>query len=172
MPPIAAGLVFTSCDRRRLKAAMGRVRDARHYRRLAAVWLVAKGHSVGATANLLNASRRWVTKALARYRARRRPEELAEGKRSGRPPVAPGLSRQRLTELLQTDPMSLGYAAVGWTAPLLSAHVRRCDAADALCVRTMRGRLHAAGLAWKRPRYVFSQKEPHRAQKKGPSRAD
>src|SRR3954471_1930968 len=131
MPPIAAGLVFTSSDRRRLKAAMGRVRDARHYRRLAAVWLVAKGHSVGATANLLNASRRWVTKALARYRARRRSEELAEGKRSGRPPVAPGLSRQRLTELLQTDPMSLGYAAVGWTAPLLSAHVHRCDAADA-----------------------------------------
>jgi hypothetical protein len=86
--------------------------------------------------------------------------------------VAPGLSRERLTELLQTDPMSLGYAAVGWTAPLLSAHVHRCDAADALCVRTMRGRLHAAGLAWKRPRYVFSQKEPHRAQKKGPSRAD
>ena len=172
MPPIAAGFVFTSHDRRRLKAAMRRVRDARHCRRLEAVWLVAKGHSVGATANLLNASRRWVTKALARYRARRRPEDLAEGKRSGRPPVAPGLSRERLTELLQTDPMSLGYAAVGWTAPLLSAHVHRCDAADALCVRTMRGRLHAAGLAWKRPRYVFSQKEPHRAQKKGPSRAD
>ena len=65
--------------------------------------------------------------------------------------MAPGLSRERLTELLQTDPMGLGYAAVGWTAPLLSAHVHRCDAADALCVRTMRGRLHAAGLAWKRP---------------------
>jgi transposase len=171
MPSIAAGFVFTSHDRRRLKAAMRRVRDARHYRRLEAVWLVAKGHSVGATANLLNASRRWVTKALARYRARRHPEDLAEGKRSGRPPVAPGLSRERLTELLQTDPMSLGYAAVGWTAPLLSAHVRRCNAADVVCVRTMRGRLHAAGLAWKRPRYVFSQKEPHRAQKKGPSRA-
>jgi hypothetical protein len=58
MPPIAAGFVFTSHDRRRLKAAMRRVRDARHCRRLEAVWLVAKGQSVGATANLLNASRR------------------------------------------------------------------------------------------------------------------
>ena len=67
--------------------------------------------------------------------------------------------------------MSLGYAAVGWTAPLLSAHVRRCDPADALGVRTMRERLHAAGLAWKRPRYGFSQKDPHRTQKKGASRA-
>ena len=171
MPPIAAGFVFTYHDRRRLRAAMRRVRDARYYRRLEAVWLVAEGHSVGATANLLKASRRWVTKALARYRARRRPEDLAEGPRTGRPPVAPGLSRERLTELLQTDPMSLGYAAVGWTAPLLSAHLRRCGEADSLCDRTMRERLHAAGLAWKRPRYVFGQKEPHRAQKKGPSRA-
>ena len=171
MPAIAAGFVFTCHDRRRLKAAMLRVRDARHYRRLQAVWLVAQGHSVGATAELLNASRRWVTKALAQYRARRRPEDLAEGKRSGRPPVAPGLSRERLTALLQSDPMSLGYAAVGWTAPLLSAHLRRCGESASLCGRTRRERLHAAGLAWKRPRYVFGQKEPHRAQKKGPSRA-
>jgi transposase len=171
MPAIAAGFVFTYHDRRRLKAAMRQVRDARPYRRLQAVWLVAEGHSVGATAELLNASRRWVTKALARYRARRRPEDLAEGERSGRAPVAPGLSRERLTELLRTDPMSLGYAAVGWTAPLLSAHLRRCAESASLCARTMRERLHAAGLAWKRPRYVFGQKEPHRAQKKGPSRA-
>src|SRR3954467_14890307 len=58
MPAIAAGFAFTYQDRRRLKAAMRPVRDARHYRRLEAVWLVAEGHSVGATANLLNASRR------------------------------------------------------------------------------------------------------------------
>jgi transposase len=171
MPAIAAGFVFTYHDRRRLQTARRRARDARHYRRLQAVWFVAEGHRVGATAELLNASRRWVTKALARYRARRCPEDLAEGERSGRPRVAPGLSGERLTELLQTDPMSLGYAAVGWTAPLLSAHLRRCGEADSLCERTMRARLHAAGLAWKRPRYVFGQKEPHRAQKKGPSRA-
>ena len=171
MPLIAAGFVFTRHDRRRLTAALGRVREVRHYRRLQAVLLVAEGHSVGATASLLKGSRRWVTKALARYRARRCPQDLAEGKHSGRPPRAPGLSAERLTALLQTDPMSLGYAAVGWTAPLLSAHLCRCGEADSLCDRTMRERLHAADLAWKRPRYVFGQKEPHRAQKKGRSRA-
>ena len=58
--------------------------------------------------------------------------------------------------------MSLGYAAVGWTAPLLTAHLRRCGAVEALSARRLRERLHAAGLAWKRPRYVFSHKEPHR----------
>ena len=96
MPPIAAGFVFTHHDRRRLTAALRRVRNVRHYRRLQAVLLVAEGHSVGATASLLKASRRWVTKALARYRARRRcPQDLAQGKHSGRPPRAPGLSAGR-----------------------------------------------------------------------------
>ncbi|MBV9488582.1 MAG: helix-turn-helix domain-containing protein [Verrucomicrobia bacterium] len=171
MPLLAAGFVFTHHDRRRLTAALRRVRDVRYYRRLQAVLLVAEGHSVGATASLLKGSRRWVTKALARYRARRCPQDLAEGKHSGRPPRAPGLSVERLTALLHTDPMSLGYAAVGWTAPLLAAQLRRCGEVETLSARSIRERLHAAGLAWKRPRYVFSQKEPHRAQKKGLSRA-
>ena len=171
MPLIAAGFVFTHRDRRRLTSALRRVRDVRHYRRLQAVLLVAEGHSVGATASLLKGSRRWVTKALARYRARRCPQDLAEDKHSGRPPRASGLSAERLATLLQTDPMSFGYAAVGWTAPLLAAHLRRCGEVETLSARRLRERLHAAGLAWKRPRYVFSQKEPHRAQKKGLSYA-
>ena len=170
MPAIAAGFVFTHHDRRRLTAALRRVRDARHGRRLQAVLFVAEGHGVGGTAALLKASRRWVTKALARYRARRRPDDLAEGPRSGRPPLAPTVSAERLAEVLHTDPLTLGYAAAGWTAPLLAAHLRRGDKAEGLSARTVRRRLRAAGLVWKRPRDVFGQKEPHRAQKKGPSR--
>jgi transposase len=171
MPKLAAGFVFTHHDRRRLTTALRRTRDARHCRRVQAVLLVAEGHSVDGTATLLKASRRWVTKALARYRARRCPADLAEGQRSGRPRVAPGLSTERLAEVLHTDPLALGYAAASWTAPLLAAHLRRGGEAEGLSARTLRRRLHAAGLAWKRPRYVFGQKEPHRAQKKGASRA-
>ena len=170
MPQIAAGFVFTHHDRRRLTGALRRVRDARHGRRLQAVLFVAEGHGVGGTAALLNASRRWVTQAVARYRARRCPQDLAEGKRSGRPRMAPALSPERLAEVLRTDPLTLGYAAASWTAPLLATHLRRAGQAEGLSARTLRRRLHAAGLAWKRPRYVFGQKEPHRAQKKGRSR--
>jgi transposase len=170
MPKLAAGYVFTHHDRRRLRAALRRVRDVRHYRRLQAVLLVAEGHGIGAAAALLKVSRRWMTKAVARYRARRCPQDLAEAKRSGRPRVAPGLSAERLTVVLRADPLALGYAATGWTAPLLAAHLRRLNGNESLSVRTLRRRLHAARLAWKRPRYVFGQKEPHRAQKKGRSR--
>jgi transposase len=170
MPKLAAGYVFTHHDRRRLTAALRRVRDARHYRRLQAVLLVAEGHSISSAAALLKASRRWTTKAVARYRARRCPADLAEGKRAGRPRLAPALSAEGLAALLGTDPLKLGYAAAGWTAPLLAAHLRRGDQNEPISVCTLRRRLHAAGLAWKPPRYVFAQKEPHRAQKKGPSR--
>ena len=58
MPKLAAGFVFTHHDRRRLTRALRRVRDARHGRRVQAVLLVAEGHGVGGTANLLKASRR------------------------------------------------------------------------------------------------------------------
>jgi transposase len=170
MPQLAAGYVFTSRDRRRLSAALRRARDARHYRRLQAVLFIAEGCTVGQAAALLKVSRRWMTKVLARYRVRGCPADLAEGQRSGRPRVVPALSAEQLTTLLRTDPLTLGYAAVGWTAPLLAAHLRRSGMAP-LSLWTLRRRLHAAGLAWKRPRYVFSQKEPHRAQKKGRSRA-
>lgn len=170
MPQLAAGYVFTHHDRRRLRAALRRARDARHYRRLQAVWLVAQGYSASTVANLLKASRRWITKVLALYRRRRCPADLAEAKRSGRPRVAPGLSAEQLMALLRTDPRTLGYAASGWTAPLLAAHLRRSGLGP-LSVWTLRRRLHAADFAWKRPRYVFGQKEPHRAQKKGLSPA-
>jgi transposase len=169
MPKLAAGFVFTHHDRRRLMAALQRARDARHYRRLQAVWLVAQGYSASTVTGLLRASRRWMTQVLARYRRRRCPADLADAKRSGRPRVAAGLSAQQLMGVLRTDPRTLGYAASGWTAPLLAAHLRRSGMGP-LSVWTLRRRLDAADFAWKRPRYVFAQKEAHRAQKKGPSR--
>ena len=170
MPAVAAGFVFTHHDRRRLAAALRRVRDARHCRRLQAVLLVAEGRQAGEVAALLKASRRWVTKTLARYRERRSVGDLAEKPRAGRPPLAPSLSSTLLTVSLQADPLAFGYAATGWTAPLLATHLRHLfGASTTTSVRTLRRRLHAAGLAWKRPRYVFGAKEPHRAQKKGRS---
>ena len=170
MPAVAAGFVFTHHDRRRLAAALRRVRDARHCRRLQAVLLVAEGRLVSEAAALLKASRSWVTKTLARYCRRGCPDDLAEKPRAGRPPLAPALSGDLLTVALEADPLAFGYAASGWTAPLLAAHLREFfGASAAVSVRTLRRRLHAAGLAWKRPRYVFGAKEPHRAQKKGRS---
>jgi transposase len=79
------------------------------------------------------------------------------------------LSRRRLLAELTKDPLALGYAATNWTVPLLARHLQRLGLP--ITARTLRRRLHAAGLRWKRPRYVFAAPEPNLAQKKGLSRA-
>ena len=62
--------------------------------------------------------------------------------------------------------MALGYSTTTWTVKTLADHLSRtydCRITD----RTLRRRMADMGLCWKRPRYVYSTKDPHRAQKKG-----
>lgn len=162
---------FTERDRRLLLDAMIKVRDARHSRRLQAVWLVALGRGLREAAGLLGASERWVRKWLARYRMHHRPEDLAEGMRPGRPRVAGALTKKRLVAALKRDPLKLGYSSTTWTVPLLTTHLGKKYGAS-FSKRTVRRRMREAGLRWKRPRYVFAKKDPHRAQKKGGSSAN
>ena len=139
MPAIAAGFIFTRHDRSRLARAM--------CRRLQAVLLVAEGRPAGEVAALLKASRSWVTKTLARYCLRCRPGDLAEK------PRRPSATRLRALGRSAhrgpgSRPAGFCYAASGWTAPLLAAHLRDLfGASAAVSVRTLRRRLHAAGLA-------------------------
>ena len=79
----------------------------------------------------------------------------------------PALDRARLLEEVAQDPLALGYAATNWTVPLLAAHLRRQG--HPISPRTLRRRLHAAGLRWQRPRCVFAEPAPPLAQKKGRS---
>ena len=98
------------------------------------------------------------------------PEQvLAEKPHRGRPRGVCALSRRRLLAELAKDPLALGYAATNWTVPLLARHLQWRGLP--ITARTLRRRLHAAGLRWKRPRYVFAAPEPNLPQKKGLSRA-
>jgi transposase len=83
----------------------------------------------------------------------------------GRQPKSP--RRVSLQELAR-DPLKLGYNTTIWTAPLLASHLsQRYDAQ--ITPRTLRRRMKEVGLGWKRPRYVYAAKDPHRAYKKGRS---
>jgi transposase len=159
---------FTWRERRRLSTAMRDVRDARQHRRLMAVWLIAQDQSAGEVAGLLGCSYRWVNKCLARYLERRCPQDLAERPRAGRPRASVVLTAERLRDIVQSDPFLWGYASTTWTVPLLTTHLKE-HLGCVLSKHTLRRRMREAGLRWKRPRYVFSNKEPHRAQKKGRS---
>jgi transposase len=166
-------LALSAAERRRLRATMRKAVTARFYRRLQAVLLVGEGRSTKEVAAITGASRRSVQHWCQTWRrsaARRRPEQgLAEKPHRGRPRGVKGLSRRRLLAQLAKDPLALGYAATHWTVPLLARHLQRLGLP--VTARTLRRRLHAAGLRWKRPRYVFAPPEPNLAQKKGLLRA-
>jgi transposase len=151
-----------------LARALGRASDVRTYRRLQAVLLVAQGWTVRAVADLTGARPWAIYSWLRRYRRTHRPDSLADAARSGRPPIAPRLTDARIVREFRRDPFRLGYNTTGWTVALLARHLsRKYDCP--ISARTLRRRLRRLGLRWKRPRYVYATKDPHRAQKKGRS---
>ncbi|WP_199733009.1 MULTISPECIES: helix-turn-helix domain-containing protein, partial [Corallococcus] len=102
---------------------------------------------------------------LERYLAQRTPEALRDAPRQGRPRKAPRLTAERLREVVRGSPEKESWASHGWTVPLLCTHLKRQGVE--VSPRTLRRRLHEAGLAWKRPRYVYATAAPHPGQKKG-----
>jgi transposase len=157
---------FDGHDVRRLRRAIKDAKQARYCRRLITVLLVALGNRPGRVARLTGQSRRTLSLLLGKYARRRRPSDLADRPRTGRPKAVPQLTASRLKHEYLRDPLALGYMATEWTVPLLAGHLRRrCG----LPVKphTLRRRMRALGLVWKRPRYVYHPADPHLPQKKG-----
>ena len=156
---------FTALDRRRLVRALRTATAARVYRRVAAVLAVADGRPVAEAARQSRVDRTTVHRWVATYLATRDPGRLADGERPGRPPSG-DISARRLAAILRRDPRTLGYRATTWTVDLLAAYC--AEYLDRpITPRTLRRRLHQHGYRWKRPRYTYSERAGHLAQKKG-----
>jgi transposase len=165
-----ADLGLDQHDRRRLARAADACPDARTFRRLQAVLLVARGRAVPEVADLTGLKPWAVYAWVRRYLAGRRPEDLADRPRPGRPPAAQAITDARIAREFRRDPLRLGYAATAWTVALLARHLSRAFGCP-IAPGTLRRRMRRLGLRWKRPRYVYTGKDPHRAQKKGASSA-
>ena len=160
------GVRLSGADRKRLAAALESAREARVYRRVEALLLVAEGRTVAEAARRCHVDRSSVHRWLGQYGARRDATALADRPRSGRPRQNSRLTPRRLAAALARDPRRCGYRATSWTVPLL-AHDLAARDGIAIGARTLRRRLHAAGYRWKRPRYVYAGRAAHPAQKKG-----
>jgi transposase len=159
---------FSGHDRRRLATTLRQTSDVRLFRRLQAVLRVAEGDSISATARTLRFSRRSVQRWVEGYLRRHQAEDLLDAPRPGRPREADDLDAAQLAELLAQDPRTLGYRATTWTVPLLTTHLHE-EGGYPVSERTLRRRLHEGGWRWKRPRYVFGQREARIGPKKGAS---
>jgi transposase len=161
-----AGGELTARDRRRVGRALAAAREVSLYRRLEGVLLVAEGVAVSEAARRVRVASRSVQRWVARYRRARDPAALADRPRPGRPRAAAALTPERLAAVLAVDPRTRGYRATTWTAPLLAHHLR-ARGGMAVSERTLRRRLRESRHRWKRPRYVYHERAPHVAQKKG-----
>ena len=157
---------FVPSDKSRLASALRRTEDVRLYRRLQAVLLVARGMAVPEVARSTSARPWAIYSWVRRYLHAHRPDALREAPRCGRPSVASPITNQRIVAELQQDPQCLGYSTTGWTVPLFARHLGRKYRCE-ISVATLRRRMRRLGLRWKRPRYVYATKDPHRTQKKG-----
>lgn len=162
----AAALGLKRSDRHQLAKALKHVTEVRTYKRLQAVFLVATGRAVKDVAQIVGVSFQTIYNWVNWYLQGQAAEVLSDAPRAGRPLVAPGITAARIKREFGRDPLRLGYKTTVWTVPLLTAHLSRrynCR----LSPDTLRRRMRQMGLRWKRPRYVYAEKEPHLPQKKG-----
>lgn len=133
--------------------------------------LVASGVPVGDAARLACAGWRAVYRWVEAYLGSRRADDLRDAPRSGRPPASGRVTGARIVREYERDPLRLGYMATEWTVPLLATHLSGRYGCG-VTPRTLRRRMKALGLAWKRPRHAYGdEKDPHGPQKKGRSSA-
>lgn len=162
------GSDFDRHDRRRLTRAADACPDARTFRRLQAVLLVARGRSVPEVAEITGLKPWAIYAWVRRYQVARRPEALADRPRPGRPAASPAITDARIAREFGRDPLRLGYHATGWTVALLAAHLSRRYRCP-ITPDTLRRRMRRLRLRWKRPRYRYTGRDPARGQKKGAS---
>ena len=161
-------LGFDQYDRQRLTRALQRATNLRLFRRAQAVLLVALGWAVAEIARITGAKPNAIYDWVRRYRETHQPDSLDDDPRLGRPRTAHRITDARIIREFRRDPLRLGYNSTGWTVALLAQHLgQKYDCS--IAARTLRRRMHDLGLCWKRPRYVYADKDPHRAQKKGGS---
>ncbi len=165
-----ADLGFGKRDRHRLAAALRKTTEVRLFRRLQAVLLVASGRQFAEVCQITGLSQRTVYRLVSRYLAAHRVGSLADKPHPGRPPQAPELTGARILRELRRSPLPLGYRTNVWTVATLTHRLNeryQC----AIGPWALRKRMKQIGLGCKRPRYFYSEKDPHAAQKKGGHRA-
>ena len=157
---------FDDRDVQRLTDALSEVAEARVFRRIQAVLLVAEGRPPTEAAHITGLNLQSVYNQINRYLKSHRVESLYDLPHSGRPPDAPELTKKQILQELRRSPLRLGYRTNVWTVKTLAHRLSgqyQCN----ITSWTLRRRMKEVGLVCKRPRYFYSEKEPHRPQKKG-----
>jgi transposase len=161
-------LAMTVEQRAELETAQRQSRNVRHWKRYQAVLLRAAGTCVAIVAQTLGCSQASVSNWTTAWREAG-VAGVREGVHLGAVRRLDAAGEQRLAELLSSDPQAVGYAATGWTVPLLQTEL--ATGGWRASARTIRRTLHRLGWVWKRPRFVLGRHDPAYAAKRGRSQS-
>src|SRR6476620_5648547 len=114
---------LTSRQRQRLRAALKSVQDVRVAKRILALSDLDRGESPADVAVRLGVTRQTLYNWKRRFDAGGGLDALHDRARRGRPSKLSASLRRLLVWLLTQPPDAFGYAAVGWTTPLLRTHL-------------------------------------------------
>ena len=128
--------------------------DLRVRQRAQIIRLLHKGYSPTEIGELLSINmvsvygwhKRWRTEGIA---------GLEERPRSGRPKVGDETYRQKLEEVIATDPSELGYGFTVWDSARLMAHLEK-ETGIRMCERTFRNILAEQEYVYRRPKHDLS----------------
>jgi transposase len=156
-------------DRRALDLLLASSTDVKLLKRAIAVKQWNAGTEITRIAALVGVSRPSVYNWLARVaRDQQLPLEqrLATGKRSGRPCRLKGVIDPLIDCVIDASPMTYGYQATAWTAPLLRAYLAEQHEINA-SLQSVRLAIRRVRVKWKRPRYTLSLRPQTWRQAKG-----
>jgi transposase len=143
---------------------MTRQETGRVGQRAQMVLLSAQQRTVPEIAAIFAVKYKTVRKWLRRFDAHG-PAGLYDELRSGRPRKLTDEVRERLLKMIRQDPEQSDHLATFWTVPMLALAVAE-KLGVYLSVSSVRQALHAAGLAWGRPRLAMPSKtDPDKAKK-------
>ena len=145
---------------------MKAAKDKRYYLRLQAVLAIAEGMSVRMICELTGSSTKSIYNYVNRYLSTHQVSSLCDAPRAGRPLSAIAITDKRIRNALLLHPVKLGYRVTSWTVAALADYLNK-KYQCCIGAYTLRRRMQQMGLRFKRPRYVYVEKDPNRAQKKG-----
>lgn len=157
---------FFRSDAGKLRRAIDQVAEKRTFIRMKAVLMWCEGKQMKEIMTLLLKSRQAIHQWVRVFLQTHDPFSLCEQKRSGRPPAAGSITKERILAALNTEPKQVSYRVNAWTVKTLAHYLNKRYQAGITTI-TLRRRMKQIGLRYKRPRYVYQEKAPHLAQKKG-----
>lgn len=156
-------------ERQGLKALSRQPEDARSLRRTLALLWLDEGVAVQEVAERLQVSRQVVYTWASRFQTRQAMPlavRVADGRRSGRPPVIQGVIDPLIAAVIDHDPQDWGYQAAVWTASLLTHYLRESQALE-VSQRSVSLAIARLRIRWKRPRHHLARQSPTWRQAKG-----